>query len=173
MMYRFLEYTLLFVIVVLLQIFLFNNLNLSVYINPLVYMAFIVMLPMEINRALLLLLGFLLGGVMDMIMGTAGINTIATVATSFLRPSILILTAGKEDVMGGGVPGIRRLGRKKYLRYLLILIFLQCFIFFTFESLTWSYYYLTLVRIVLSTLMTALLVYWLQLLFVIKKNVNN
>ena len=61
-MYRFLEYTLLFVIVVLLQIFLFNNLNLSVYVNPLVYIAFVVMLPMEINRAALLLLGFLLGG---------------------------------------------------------------------------------------------------------------
>ncbi|MBE5033901.1 rod shape-determining protein MreD [Gallalistipes aquisgranensis] len=172
-MYRFLEYTLLFVIVVLLQIFLFNNLNLSVYVNPLVYIAFVVMLPMEINRAALLLLGFLLGGVMDMIMGTAGINTIATLATAFLRPSVLTLTAGKEDVMGGGVPCIGRLGRKKYLRYLLVLILLQCFIFFTFESLTWSYYYLTLVRIVLSTLVTALLIYFFQFLFVIKGTAKN
>ena len=76
-MYRFLEYTLLFVIVVLLQIFLFNNLNLSVYVNPLVYIAFVVMLPMEINRAALLLLGFLLGGeqetIASVLMGFGGI----------------------------------------------------------------------------------------------------
>lgn len=172
-MYRFLEYTLLFVVVVLLQIFLFNNLNLSVYVNPLVYIAFIVMLPMEINRAVLLLLGFLLGATMDMIMGTAGINTIATLATAFLRPILLTLAAGKEEVMGGGIPSIGRLGRKKYLRYLLFVILLQCFVFFTFESLTWKYYYLTLIRIVCSTLVTALLVYWLQLLFVIKGTSKN
>ena len=41
-MYRTLQYALLFLVAALLQIFLFNNLSLSVYLNPLVYVVFII-----------------------------------------------------------------------------------------------------------------------------------
>ena len=50
-MYRTLQYALLFLVAALLQIFLFNNLSLSVYLNPLVYVVFIALLPMETTFA--------------------------------------------------------------------------------------------------------------------------
>ena len=43
-MYRTLPYLALFAATVLLQVFLFDNLSISVYLNPLVYIAFIVLL---------------------------------------------------------------------------------------------------------------------------------
>lgn len=169
-MYRVLEYTILFIVVVVLQFFLFNNLNLGVYINPLIYIAFIVMLPMEIPSIAVLMLGLLTGLTMDFTMGTSGINTIATLFTAFSRPIVLNLTVGKDEVRDGGMPTIERLGTSKYFRYTITVIFIQCLVFFTFESLTWSFYYLTLLRVGLSTAATLALVYFCELLFTIKRS---
>mgnify|MGYP007087121474 CR=1 FL=1 len=78
-MYRTLQYALLFLVAALLQIFLFNNLSLSVYLNPLVYVVFIALLPMETTPIRMLLAGLAMGLAMDWTMGAAGVNTIATV----------------------------------------------------------------------------------------------
>lgn len=169
-MHRVFEYAVLFVIVVLLQFFLFNNLNLGVYINPLIYVAFIVLLPMEMATIGTLLLGLLMGVTMDVTMGTSGINTIALLFTSFIRRSLLTITVGKDELRDGGMPSTGRLGRVKYFRYTVIFILLHCFVFFTFESLAWRFYHLTLLRIILSTAVTVLLVYVCQLMFTVKRS---
>ncbi len=165
MLYRILEYLFFFVVLLLLQLFLFNNLNFGVYVNPLVYIAFIILLPMETLPVVMLLSGLLLGCAMDLVMGTAGINTIATLFTAYSRPLLLRLFIGKDDIRDGGVPNLRRLGAGKYFRYSTLVVFLQCFVFFTLESLSWDYYYLTLLRILCSTVVTVVLVYFAQMLF--------
>ena len=83
-MYRIVTYTLLFLVTVLLQIFLFDNLSVSIYLNPLIYIAFILLLPVDTPAVLLLFAGVAMGVVMDMLMGTAGINTMACVLMAFL-----------------------------------------------------------------------------------------
>ena len=107
-MYRTLEYTILFVVMALLQVFLFSRIGVSVYIHPLAYVAFIILLPMEIAPLLLLTLGLLMGVTMDVFMGTAGINTIATLFVAFCRPTLLNLLAGKDEVKDGGIPNVNR-----------------------------------------------------------------
>ena len=84
-MYRLLEYGILFFVMVILQVFLFSRIGISIYVNPLVYIAFLILLPMEIAGALLLVLGMVLGMTVDFFMGTAGINTIATLFAAFCR----------------------------------------------------------------------------------------
>ncbi len=111
-MYRTLQYALLFLVAALLQIFLFNNLSLSVYLNPLVYVVFIALLPMETTPIRMLLAGLAMGLAMDWTMGAAGVNTIATVFVAFVRIHLLNFVCGKENVHDGGVPSARRLGGK-------------------------------------------------------------
>lgn len=164
-MYRTLEYALLFVILILLQVFLFGNIGISLYVNSFVYVAFIILLPMEIPGALLLLLAMLTGVTMDFFMATAGINTIATLFMAFCRPTVLSLLIGKDEVREGGVPNVNRLGIKKFFRYAFVMILLHNAVFFIFESLTWRYFHVTLIRIVVSSLLTLLLVYFCQKLF--------
>ena len=43
-MYRTLQYAILFVVLVLLQVFLFSRIGISIYVHPLVYIAFILLL---------------------------------------------------------------------------------------------------------------------------------
>ena len=46
-MYRTLPYLGLFAAAALLQVFLFDNLTISIYLNPLVYIVFIALLPLD------------------------------------------------------------------------------------------------------------------------------
>ena len=84
-MHRVVEYTLMFIVLVLLQVFLFDNLNLSPYCYPLVYVGFILLLPVTLLPAWTLLLGFAIGAVTDLLSGTPGLHTIAATATAFCR----------------------------------------------------------------------------------------
>ena len=75
-MYRLLEYGILFFVMVILQVFLFSRIGISIYVNPLVYIAFLILLPMEIAGALLLVLGMVLGMTVDFFIGKPPKNTI-------------------------------------------------------------------------------------------------
>ena len=166
-MYRTLEYTILFVVMALLQVFLFSRI--SVYIHPLAYVAFIILLPMEIAPLLLLTLGLLMGVTMDVFMGTAGINTIATLFVASCRPTLLNLLAGKDEVKDGGIPNVNRLGIKKFIKYASFMVLLHSTVFFIFETLSLHFFYLTLLRILLSSAVTLLLVYFCQRLFSVNR----
>ena len=109
-MHRTLAYTIFFIVLVLLQAFLFDNLNLSIYIYPLVYTAFIILLPIQTPRIAVLLLGFAIGVAVDAVSGTAGLHTIASLASAFCRPMMLRLSIGKEEANEGGIPNSVKLG---------------------------------------------------------------
>ena len=168
-MHRVLEYTLLFIILVLLQVFLFNRIGISLYVSPLVYVAFIILLPMEIPGALLLARALLTGVTMDFFMATAGINTASTLFMAFCRPAALTLFVGKDEVRDGGVPNVNRIGNKRFIRYAFTLIVLHHLVFFFLEALTWHYFFITLLRVLCSSVLTMLLVYFTQRLFSVNR----
>jgi hypothetical protein len=164
-MHRFLQYTLLFLTAVALQIFLFDNLQLSLYVHPLIYLAFILLLPMEINPYLLLLLAVPTGMAVDLFSGMPAVGTIATVFVAFCRPAVLRLFVGRELVREGGVPNAAKLGAGKFLRYSFTLILLHSILFFSLETLTMTGIGYTLLRIAVSAACTTLAVWFFQLLF--------
>ena len=103
-MYRTLPYLGLFAAAALLQVFLFDNLTISIHLNPLVYIVFIALLPLDTPPAAVLGAGLALGVTMDFAMGAAGINTIATLLIAFLRPTLAGMICGRDNVREGGIP---------------------------------------------------------------------
>ena len=68
-MYRTVPYIVLFLILALLQIFLFDNLSISIYLCPLVYIGFIVLLPIDAPPVAVLFLALSMSVAMDWAMG--------------------------------------------------------------------------------------------------------
>ena len=100
-MYRTVPYIVLFLILALLQIFLFDNLSISIYLCPLVYIGFIVLLPIDAPPVAVLFLALSMSVAMDWAMGAAGINTIATLPVAMLRRPLLYtaITRAKRHVI--------------------------------------------------------------------------
>ena len=143
-MYRTLPYFGLFAAAVLLQVFLFDNLSISVYFNPLVYIVFIALLPLETLPVAVLGAGLALGVTMDCVMGAAGINTIATLLIAFLRPTLIGMLYGRENASA-------RFGERIFVGYLVALTLIHHAVFFSLEALSWIHLPHTLLRIAVSS----------------------
>ena len=165
-MHRFFQYLILFGVLAALQVFLFDNLQLNLYVHPFVYLAFVLLLPMQINGNLLLLLAAATGAAMDFLSGTPGIHTIATTAAAFCRPLLLRLFAGKELIGDGGIPNARRIGGGKFFRYALAFIVVHAVVFFTLETLSVAGILFTLLRAGISVACTLAVVWVVQRLFI-------
>lgn len=81
----------------LLQVFIFNNINLFGYLNPMIYITWIFLFPIRKNISPLLILSFLLGLSVDFFSDSGGINAAATVFIAFIRLPLLKTILGKSD----------------------------------------------------------------------------
>lgn len=167
-MYRTLPYLALFAVAVLLQVFLFDNLSISVYLNPLIYIVFIILLPLDTPHVVLLTAGLVLGVTMDFAMGAAGVNTISTLAIAFSRPAIIGLLYGRDDAREGGIPSPERFGTRVFIEYMLIMALLHAALFFSLEALSWSHVLHTLVRIVVSCVVSVAFIWLIARVFIAK-----
>lgn len=153
----------------LLQVLLFDNLNLSIYITPLAYIAFFVLLPINTPRLLFLILGLVMGVTMDMMMGTSGLNTIASLATGYLRPWMAAAMFGKDAEREGETPLPRTHGRGKWLRYTALLTGLHCLLFFMFEAMSLHNLIFTLTRAVCSGAVTFAAIWFIGSIYPVRK----
>ena len=86
-----------FIVLIILQVLIFNNINLFGYINPLFYIIFIFYFPLKKEKTSLLLFSFFLGLSIDFFSDTGGINTAATLFIAYFRLPILSTILGKSD----------------------------------------------------------------------------
>ncbi|GAA4279704.1 rod shape-determining protein MreD [Gaetbulibacter aestuarii] len=86
--------TIRFIVLLLVQVIFFNNINFLGYINPYVYILFVAFYPVKSNRLLFMLTCFLLGLMVDMFLDTGGIHAAASVTVAYARPVILKFAFG-------------------------------------------------------------------------------
>lgn len=169
-MRTFLEYTLFFLILLVLQVFLFDNLSIWIYLAPLPYVALLVLLPPNTPHGALVAVGFCTGAILDLITGTGGLHAIASTFTGFVRPGIANLTMGKDFWRdSGGTLARRDIRSPKWLQYSALLTLLHCVVYFMFEALTWKYFGHTLIKIAVSSSATILLVWFAGLIYPMRK----
>ena len=154
-----------FVLLVLLQVLVLNNMNLMGYMNPYVYILFILLLPADISGSLLLLLAFFTGLTIDFFENTLGLNAAATVLLAFARPGILNVFFKNIEFGKGEEPGIAKMGVGKFLRYTFILVLIHHTALFFLEVFSFSEFWETLYRIGISSLFSTFIILILVFLF--------
>jgi rod shape-determining protein MreD len=152
-----------------LQVLVFDNVQIRGYINPYIYVLFILLIPFETPPWLLLISAFLLGFGVDLFSDTMGMHTAASVFMAFCRPGILRMVFSSKDYEIGISPGINDLGIEWFLKYALILVFLHHLVFFYLEVFSFYEFFYTFARVILSTLSTVLFIIIGQYLFYRKK----
>ena len=154
-----------FVVLVLLQVLVFNNIEVFSYITPYIYVLFILLLPFEISRTWLLIIGFLLGFTVDIFSNTGGIHTAATVLMAYVRPWIQNSISSRQEFDQSVQPGINNQGFVWFFLYSLILISIHHVFLFYLESFQWGYFFQTLFHAILNVFFTLFFVICFQYLF--------
>jgi len=158
-----------FIILVGVQILVIKNIELGRFINPFIYVLFIIVLPFETPKWALLLSGFLIGITIDMFYDTAGMHAAACVFIAYIRPAVLKLFSPRDGYEFGTQPTIQYLGVPWFLSYSGILIVLHHLVLFYIEIFRFSEFFSTLFRVIMSSLFTIILVVISQYLFYRKK----
>ena len=154
-----------FILLILLQVLIIKNIELGRFINPFIYVLFILMLPFETPNWLILILGFLTGLIVDMFYDTMGMHASASVFMAFCRPVVLKFFSPREGYEYSTQPTVQYLGVPWFVSYAGILVVLHHFVLFYVEVFRLSEFFSTLFRVICSSFFTMLLVIVSQFLF--------
>ena len=162
-------YILRFILLVLVQVFVLNKVQLSGYINPYLYILFILTLPVDAPRWALLTSAFLIGLSIDLFSGIPGVHAAASVFIAYLRPGLIRLIGTKDDMEPGTEPSVRNFGFLWFFTYSTIMVFFHHSALFFLEVFRFTEVLQVISRILASSLVTLILIILTQYLFYKKR----
>lgn len=141
-----------FVVFLLLQFLIFNNINLFGYLNPYPYILFILLYPVNSNKSVLLLASFTMGILLDMFCNSGGIHTISSLILAYVRPTLFKFSFGLSYEYQT-VKIADKISPER-ITLLLLAIFIHHFVLFFFEYFRIDLIFTILSRTLFSTLFT-------------------
>lgn len=152
-----------FVLLVLVQVLVLNHINFMGYINPYIYILFILLYPTKNNRMSFILLSFLLGLTIDLFSDSGGIHAAACVTIAYLRPLVLKFSFG--TVYEYQTIKFDTVDFAPKLLYITILTFIHHFILFSLEIFNISKIILLLQKTLFSSIFTIILSVLVTIIF--------
>jgi hypothetical protein len=167
-----------FTLIMLVQIFLLNDvmikssvsvLHIPVFI-PIIYPLVLLLLPVNIHHGLLMFIGFITGLTMDMFSNTPGVHASACLLIAYMRPFVLNLFLQQQlKELGATVPSLFKLGFNSFMLYCMIMIFTHHFYFYLLQFWSFKSILIILYKTILSGVLSVMLILLSQLLFAKKE----
>lgn len=143
-----------FMVLILFQGLVMDNVMINGYMIPYIYVLFILLMPFETPRWIQLLSGFVLGLAMDLFSGTPGMHTAACVLAAFVRPYLLDLLAPRDGYEPDSFPRIYYYGFLWFLKYTLLIVAIHHLALFYLEVFQLKHFLSTLLRVILSSILS-------------------
>lgn len=156
-----------FILLILVQVLVFNNLNFFGYINPMVYILFLYWYPIKQNRTTFIILCFFLGLFVDVFSDTLAINAAASVTIAYLRPTIMRFVFGVNFEFQSFK--LNNSTKAQQFTFLALLIIIHHLVYFTLEIFNFSNSLLILQKTVTVGITTLILCILFSTLFSSKK----
>ena len=130
------KHTIRFFILLFTQVLVLNNVLFLGYINPYIYILFIMLLPFDSPRWLLLILAFSLGICVDAFQDSMGLHAFACVLIAYFRTPILhfLLPQLKNKKQTNLEFSLQEFGLQRALIYTGSMVLTHHFILFTLEA---------------------------------------
>jgi rod shape-determining protein MreD len=154
-----------FLVLLLLQVLIVKNINLGRYFIFFPYVLFILLLPFNTSKPLVLVLSFAMGLCIDLFYNTQGMHASACVLMGFARGGVLKLLSPREGYEESLKPTGTSMGVAWFIPYAMLLIVTHHFLLFYIEAFTFHEFFRTLLRVICSSIATFSFVYMLQFLF--------
>lgn len=144
-----------FIFLLLLQVVIFSRMDLFGFLNPYPYILFILLYPVNGNKAGLLVASFLLGLTLDMFLNSGGSHAVACVTLAYIRPTFFKFSFGISYEYQT-VKINDRLSPERF-SFILISVVTHHLILYLLEVFRFSLILDVLLRTLLTTLFTLLL----------------
>ena len=146
-----------YVVVMLLQVLLFDQLQLWGVCHPYIYVLCLLMLPITLPHSVDLLIGAAAGLVMDVFCNSLGIHMAACVLLMLIRPYLLGVIVNDKDRLNEQI-NLRTIGLEALVRYTVILVLVHHLMVFSLAAWSWSHMSFALIETAVSSAVTILVV---------------
>ena len=150
-----------FVALILLQVLVLNNIHFLRLVTPLLYIYFIIKLPVGYTSIQVTFLSFLAGITVDILSNTSGMHAAACTLAGFARPQIIRLFI-REDLPDNVSPSFRSFGVGGFVRFVVVFVTLHHFSLFLIESLTLFDFLFLSIRALAGVATTSILIYTIE-----------
>ncbi|HHB79684.1 MAG TPA: rod shape-determining protein MreD [Saprospiraceae bacterium] len=161
-----------FIFVVIIQLLILKqipielaNFRLLIFLYPL----FIILMPTQSPKQLLIFLGFLIGIILDVFYDSPGVHAGAAVFTGYIRDFSLRLFGVDLDKAKSFTPSIAQIGLGKFAQVAAFILFFHIFVYYIFDVFTFVYLGEILIKTVGSFIVSYPLVLAYALIFNSKK----
>jgi hypothetical protein len=135
------------------------------YLHIILFPLFILLLPLRTPRTLVILLGFIMGLIVDNLYNSMGVHASAAVFTAFARPYVLKYFEPRGGYNVNYSPTAARWGMGWFLKYCTILMAFHLVFYFLVEAFTFANIGTTLLNILVSFLFSMICVVIYQVIF--------
>ncbi len=163
-----------FCLFILVQVFVLNLIPpLHHLVTPYLYFLFLLWLPFKMGRRTQLVLAFALGFALDSFTKTYGLHIAPCLLIAYLRPFLInILISQESSETNYSEPSAKSMGFAPYFTYVTILTFIHHTFLFFLQALQTGGYLYFIIKSLLSTAISLLLILLTELIFVRKKRIR-
>ena len=155
-----------FILLLALQIVVFNNMNLLGYVSPFPYILFIILYPVNGNKSALLASSFLLGIIMDLFSNSGGTHATACILLAYVRPTLFKFAFGLSYEYQ--TIKLNEVLTPQRFTFILLSVVIHHFTLFLLEAFQLSFILDTLITVLLSTIFTIIIC--IIIIYLIKPN---
>lgn len=155
-----------FILLLAIQVVVFNNMNFYGYVSTFPYILYIILFPVNGNKTALVVSSFLLGLVLDMFSNSGGVHATACLILAYFRPYIFKFSFGLSYEYQ--TVKLNDILTPERFSFLLIATLLHHLVLFTLEAFEFSFILEVLLRTLLSSAFTLLLS--ITIIYLIKPN---
>lgn len=142
-----------YVLVMLLQVLLFNQLQMWGVCHPYIYVLCLLMMPITLPHSMDMLIGAAVGLMMDIFCNSLGIHTAACITLMFIRPYLLGLVVNDKDRLNEQI-SLRALGMEALIKYVVVLVLVHHFMVFLLAAWSWMHIGFVLKETLVSSAIT-------------------
>ena len=142
-----------YIVVMLLQILLFDQLQLWNVCHPYIYILCLLMMPITLPHSVDMVIGAVVGLVMDIFCNSLGIHTAACIFIMFIRPYLIGALINDKDRLNDEI-NLHSIGAEAFLKYVAILVPIHHFTVFMLGAWSWSHIGFVLLETLVSVVLT-------------------
>ena len=154
----------------LLQVLVLKRIGLSTswlwqYGDIFLYPVIVLLLPFRISRHYAILIGFVIGLIIDMFYDTIGVHAFALTATAYARGLLLAYLEQRGGYQLSMSPTIFSMGLNWVMTFTVFSLLIHTFLYFTAEIFTFVYIGQILLKTLITLILSMLVVMGYHLLF--------
>lgn len=151
-----------FLILGMIQILLLKQIEFGwhneIYIKIFIYPLLIILIPLKVNRSIVLLIAFVFGLIIDIFYDSPGLNTASLLLISMIRNLVLRWLEPVEGYKIDSSLTLKNFGFNWFVTYSSILVLVNILWYFSLEAFAFEYFSQIIIKTILSFIISEIII---------------